>query len=242
MKVGLFICDHINPEYKDEFGDYPDMFAQLFPEFDFVFYDVCNGDFPMDKTVDGVHKSALSECDVYLATGSRHSVYENTDWIVFMKEVIRAIQRENKYFIGLCFGHQLLAEALGGKVNKSPNGWCVGVHRFEIDNERQSEWMNPFQSNINLLMMCQDQVMELPLDAKVLAGNASCPVGMFQVGERMLGIQAHPEFTKKYNQTLMEARVERIGVKGVQEGIESLDLEVHQKTIHDWILNFVGYQ
>ena len=229
MKAGLFECDHIDVEYQDKFGDYSAMFAQLFPELEWTFYDVCNGEFPKD----------LNECEVYFTTGSRKSVYDKEDWIDQLKATIRKISESDKYFVGCCFGHQLLGEAMGGKVSKSPNGWCVGVHEFEI--KKAAKWMQPFQNNINLLMMCQDQVLELPEGAKVLAGNQTCPAGVFQVGGKMLGIQAHPEYSKAYNQLLMEMRIDRMGKTVVNDGIARLEKEVHQNIIRSWILNFIQF-
>jgi len=227
MKAGLLLCDHINDKYKKEFGDYDHFFAKLFPEFDFVFYDVCNGRFPEN----------IDECDFYLTTGSKYSTYENIDWMLKMKTLVQTFYQKEKCFIGCCFGHQLMAEALGGKVQKSDKGWCVGVHQFEI--KAQENWMIPFQSELNLLMMCQDQVLELPKDSKVLAGNEKCPNGIIQIGKRMLGIQGHPEFSKSYDELLIKDRVERIGEEDVKIGLDSLYKEVHQKTIHDWIINFI---
>ena len=229
MKAGLFQCDHVKENIRQQFGDYSDMFVNLFPELDWTFYDVCNGDFPRD----------LNECDVYFATGSHRSVYEDLDWINQMKTTIRQIAETDKYFIGFCFGHQLLGEAMGGKVRKSPKGWCVGVHEFEIT--QQTDWMKPFQDNLNILMMCRDQVLELPKGAKVLAGNEKCPVGIMQIGERLLGIQGHPEFSKAYDQFLMKLRIDRMGKMIVNQGLRSLEKEVHRESIRSWILNFIHY-
>ena len=229
MKAGLFECDHVDRQYKDQFGDYSDMFAQLFPELEWTFYDVCNGQFPED----------LNECDVYFATGSHRSVYEQEDWITRTKAMIRDAAALGKYFIGFCFGHQLLGEAMGGQVKKSGNGWCIGIHEFEVTNK--ADWMQPFQKNINLLMMCQDQVVQLPEGGKVLSGNKKCPVGIFQVGEKLLGIQAHPEFSKTYDQLLMEKRKHLIGEATIDEGLRSLEKDVHRDVIRSWVLNFIGF-
>lgn len=228
MKAGLFVCDHVQLKYQNQFGDYPDMFARLFPEFEFILYDVYNGHFPKN----------LTECDLYMATGSSHSAYEDLYWINTMKQLIRDIYDQDRYFIGFCFGHQLIGEALGGKVEKSPNGWCIGVHEFDVP--EQKEWMQPPQQSVNLLMMCQDQIIQLPKNATVLAGNKKCPTGMIQVGQKILGIQAHPEFSKEYDQILMENRIVRMGHELVKQGIESLEKPVHQKLIHDWVLHFLA--
>ena len=228
IKAGLFECDHIESAYYDQFGDYSDMFARLLPELEWKFYDVYNGDFPTD----------LNECDVYFATGSHHSVYESIDWIEQLKIMIRELAQLDKYFVGCCFGHQALGEAMGGKVIKSPKGWCVGVHEFTVG--ETTTWMQPPQSAINLLMMCQDQVVELPPNTKVLAGNEKCSIGIMQIGEKMLGIQAHPEFLKSYDQLLMEKRRDRMGENVVNAGIASLEKEVHREQIRQWILNFLN--
>lgn len=230
MKAGLFECDHVAQAHREEFGDYSDMFVRLFPELDWRFYDVSNGVFP----------SSLEECDVYFATGSHRSVYEKEDWIEVLKETIRQIAKQDKYFVGFCFGHQLLGEAMGGRVAKSPQGWCVGVHEFQLLVEEP--WMKPRQNELNLLMMCQDQVLELPAGGTVLAGSEKCPVGILRVGEKLLGIQAHPEFSKDYDQLLIEKRIDRIGPELAQAASESMTLEVHRQLIRSWVLNFIGYK
>ncbi|TLV00840.1 glutamine amidotransferase-related protein [Dyadobacter luticola] len=230
MKVGLLECDHVREELQYIAGDYREMFPALFSEvtseWDFHFYDVCNGQFP----------ESVDECDLYMCTGSRFSVYDEEDWILRLKQFVRDIYQSEKMFVGLCFGHQMLAEALGGQVLKSPGGWCVGVHRFDITHPEM--WMQPHLPSLNMLMMCQDQVMTMPEDSTLLATSEHCPVAMFRVGENMLGMQAHPEFTRLYDKALMELRVERIGEEKVRLGIESLALEVHRTEAAQWIKNF----
>ncbi len=99
--------------------------------------------------------------------------------------------------------------------------------------------MQPYQSNLNLLMMCQDQVQELPPNSQVLASAPTCPVGMFQVGDRMLVVQAHTEFSKAYDQLLMESRVDRMGEEVVQGGIASLDQPLDAQLFCRWSEQFL---
>ncbi|CAG4990807.1 hypothetical protein DYBT9275_00617 [Dyadobacter sp. CECT 9275] len=232
MKIGLLECDHVREEFLDIAGDYRQMFPALFlqvaPHWQFRFYDVCNGDFP----------ASVNDCDVYICTGSRFSVYDDEPWIQELKQLVRQISLAGKIYIGICFGHQMLGEALGGKVNKSEKGWCVGVHTFEV--LKMESWMLPFRNSFNLLMMCQDQVLTLPENSQLLAQSQDCPHAMFRVGERMLGIQAHPEFPKDYDKALMELRVERIGQTKVNLGVASLELPTHELTFANWIKNFVA--
>jgi GMP synthase-like glutamine amidotransferase len=229
--IGLLLCDHVREEFRAAHGDYPEQFSALFapiaPQWTFRCYEVTQGEFP----------ARLDECDAYLSTGSSWSVYEEADWIAQTKAFIRSLFEAGIPYVGVCFGHQLLGEALGGKVAKSPNGWCVGVHDFTL--LHQDPWMQPPLSTFSLLMMCQDQVMELPPQSTVLASSPACPVGMFRVGTTHLGIQAHPEFTKAYDQALMLLREERMGTAVVEKGISSLDKETDATTIASWIVRFI---
>ena len=227
MKIALLICDRVNDDLLHIQGDYPEMFFALFPTLKFEVFRVSEGHFPKD----------VNDFDAYMVNGSKYSVYEEMDWIIRLKDFVRDIYKYEKKYVGVCFGHQLLAEALGGKVAKTENGWCVGVHEFDI--LQQEKWMRPFQANIQLLMMCQDQVHLLPKESTVLATSKNCPVGMFRVGENMLGVQAHPEYSKAYDKALMELRQEKIGVAVVEEGIESLNKNVDRDLIANWILNFL---
>jgi len=227
MKIGLLECDHVLPELRNIGGDYRDMFPALLPGLEFVNYDVCNGHFP----------TSPDECDGWLCTGSKFSVYDEIDWILELKNFVRELHGQQRKFIGVCFGHQLLGEALGGKVEKGASGWCVGVNAFET--VRPEDWMEPFQEHFNLAMSCQDQVVRLPENSVVLAASAACPVAMFRVGDNMLGIQAHPEFPVKYAAALMETRVEHIGQEKVLAGRDSLAHTVHDKTVARWMMGFL---
>lgn len=231
MKIGLLECDHVRDELKHIAGDYrqmfPALFAQVAPDWEFEFYDVCNGHFPDDT----------SECDAYICTGSKNSVYDNEEWIVRLQAFVRELRDSGKVYVGICFGHQLLGESLAGKVQKSEVGWCVGIHSFEV--LKTEKWMAPSLSVFNLLMMCQDQVLQLPTGSLLLARTEDCPNAMFQVGDNMLGIQAHPEFSKEYDQALMELRVERIGQEKVATGISSLQMTLNDLEVASWIRNFI---
>jgi len=203
------------------------MFSALFPEAEIVAFDVCKGHFP-DST---------DNCDAYMCTGSKFSVYDEVDWIVDLQAFVRELYAREKVFVGVCFGHQMLGQALGGQVEKAPVGWCVGRHTFEVIQPKP--WMTHFQQEYNLLMMCQDQIVELPPDSTVLAATADCPVGMVQVGPRMIGLQAHPEFPVAYVKGLLEERAERIGSKKVAMALDSLAQPLDAGVVGMWIENFI---
>jgi len=233
MKIGLLECDHVHERFRHIAGDYREMFAALFsrhaPQTAIQPFDVCNGEFP----------PSLDACDAYLTTGSRFSAYDDVGWIHTLKNFTRRIHEAKKPFVGVCFGHQVMAEALGGKVARAETGWGVGVHNVEaIDRGSYELWMRPEQSICALQYMHQDQVERLPEGAVVIGRSDHCPVAMFRAGDSMLGIQAHPEFPKAYSEALLLDRVERIGEEQVKKALASLSQPTDESVVARWIVEF----
>lgn len=231
MNVGLLLCDHVSLRYRDLVGDYPAMFAALLrrstPPIRFTCFDVCAGDLP----------PRMDTCDAYLCTGSRFAAYEDVDWIRALHDFLRRLHENRKPFVGICFGQQCLARALGGEVRQAERGWGVGVQAIDI--LRQEDWMRPPRSDVRLAYMHQDQVTRLPESAQLLGRSEHCPVAMFSVGATMLGIQAHPEFPSIYSEALLRDRIENIGPPRVQEGIRSLEQPTDGVVVASWIAHYL---
>lgn len=232
MKVGLLECDHVMEKFRHIAGDYRDMFSRLLaayaPQIELQFFDVRNGEFPSSPDV----------CEAYLTTGSRFSAYDNADWIHTLNDFVRRLRDENTLFVGVCFGHQVLAEALGGKVEKAESGWGVGVHSIEI--AQPDVWMKPEQSNCRLQFTHQDQVTRLPENSVALGRSDHCPVAMFRVGRTMLGIQPHPEFNAAYTEALILDRIERIGEAKVRAAQASFSQATDEEVVTKWIAEFLA--
>ena len=175
MIIGILQTGHAPDEVKGDLGDYSDMFARLLGGhgFDFATYNVVDGEFP-----DGPQAA-----DGWLITGSKHGAYEDHPWIAPLEELIRAIRDAGKPLIGVCFGHQIIAQALGGKVEKFTGGWAVGATDYVFED-----------GTLTLNAWHQDQVTQLPAGAKVLASNAFCANAALAIGDTILTIQPHPEF------------------------------------------------
>jgi len=224
MRLGLLVCDHVRPEFEHISGDYPDMFRRLFaghPDVEIVVYDVIGGEMPADP----------GECDAWITTGSRHSVNDDEPWIRDLEGFVRDVAKEQVPFVGVCFGHQLIAKALGGTVVKSERGWGVGAKEVEVKGDLG---LGP---SYTVLTSHQDQIEELPPAAEILGWNEHCPVSMLGVGEKMIGIQGHPEFDPAYSQALMESR--RGGLipeATVDDGLASLEGGTDGALLVDWIL------
>ncbi|MDD5509118.1 MAG: hypothetical protein PHD25_12475 [Bacteroidales bacterium] len=227
MNLGLLICDHARKDLNHPDGSYPEMFRRILPDFEMRDYYVCDGVFPGSPV----------ECDGWLISGSRKSVYDVVDWIIKLKKFIQMIKESGRPCIGVCFGHQMVGAALGGVVRKAPTGWCAGVHPFDI--QMTEPWMEPPQSKVNLLMMCQDQVMELPPAARVIATSLMCPNAMILIGSNVLGIQGHPEFSVDFEHQLIRINAELMKPGQADEEIESLKKPAHRELVAGWMGAFL---
>ena len=231
MNIGLLQCDHVSEPFQHIISDYPQAFRDLFakhaPDISLRIYDVCHGELPQ----------SVEECEGYVITGSKHSVYEDIPWIHQLAEFVRQVHTQKHKLVGICFGHQIIAHALGGKVAKAQVGWGIGTKPVSI--EHPKNWMLPEKQTYHLLLSHQDQVMTLPEGAEALGGNEHCPISMIGVGEHLLGIQAHPEFTTAYAEALMDSRVERIGREPIQAAKATLNTPTDEATIAHWIEAFL---
>lgn len=231
MKLGILQCDHVQDALQPNFGDYPAMFTQLLQDYndevDIHFYSVIDGQFPQH----------IDECDVYMSSGSKWGANDEQPWIHHLEAFIRELYRAGKGFVGICFGHQLIAKALGGTVEKSPLGWGVGISHSSLIT--QKTWMQPQQDSIALVVSHQDQVCKLPQGSTVLMGNDFCPYSMFQVDSHFLGLQGHPEFSTQYSAALMDVRRDRIPADTIDAGMQSLDYPADVQLTTQWILAFL---
>jgi len=231
MIIGILQTDSVKPEFSKLFGEYPAMFQSLLrnidPGLEFRVYDVQHDIYPDD----------IHECDAYITTGSRASVYQPDPWISVLREFIVTLDRQQKKLVAVCFGHQLVAQAFGGKTEKSDKGWGVGVHACRI--QKHKHWMRPPMYHYNLIVSHQDQVTKLPDNAELLAGSEFCPLGMFQIGDNILAIQGHPEFNKEYAEALLRHRRSLLGETVFSQGIRSLQSPTDETGIAKWMLEFM---
>ena len=231
MKLGILKADTVRPELAVNFGEYPDMFMALLtaqaPDLQCRVYDVERGEYP----------DALDEVDAYLITGSKASVYDKTPWILSLTGFVQELHSRRKKLVGICFGHQLIAQALGGTVEKSPKGWGVGLHTHRFSS--LPSWHDQGDRNLDILVSHQDQVVRAAAGAQVLASSEFCDNAVSQVGEHILTLQGHPEFTKDYARALMTARRNLLGEDLLQAGVASLDKKPQGSRVAAWIINFI---
>ena len=172
-RIGILQADSVREEFQDAFGSYPGMFRSLLSQaaadaslpVDFAVFDVEHGEYPAE----------IDACDAYVITGSRESVYADLPWIATLSNYVRSLHAARKKTVGVCFGHQLVAQALGGQTRPADVGWGVGVHRMRILAEER--WMQPPLPAVSLLSSHKDQVVKMPPGARLLGSNDFCPIG-----------------------------------------------------------------
>jgi len=177
------------------FGTYPDMFMDLLgrDDHDWRIYAADEGEYP----------NAPEDCAAYIVTGSAAGVYDEEPWIGQLLDWLRAAKGRTK-LVGICFGHQALAQAFGGKVVKSPKGWGIGEQEYRVLSRQP--WMDD-ASVIRLPGSHQDQVVELPPNAEVVAASDFTPMGALVYRDQpAISMQLHPEFVPDYAKALIEAR------------------------------------
>lgn len=149
--------------------------------FAFRAFDVANAELP----------ERMDDCDGYVITGSAAGVHDGHQWILALQDFLRAVRGGTK-LVGICFGHQIMANAFGGAVERSPRGWGLGLHHYAVS--EVASWMDPVRS-IAVPVSHQDQVVTLPPGARVLAGSGFTPYGMLAYDDgRSISLQCHPEF------------------------------------------------
>lgn len=233
IRLGILKTDDVHPMIVDEYGEYPDMFATLLSAVDsalaFVTYEVHKGEYPSD----------LNEVDAYLITGSKFSVYEQIGWITELQEFVRRLHQARKKLIGICFGHQLIAQSLGGKTEKTDRGWGIGSHSVVLTDKAGD--LDVAGSGFRLLVSHQDQVVEPADGAEVLAGSEFCPNAMCRIDSHILTFQGHPEFTPGYALKLMNLRRDKYDDDLYQQAVDSLILPLDKRRVAQWIVDFIRH-
>lgn len=187
MLIGILQTGLAPEQLMDAAGDYPDMFVRLLDGHGFTFktWRVLDGEFPPD-----VHAA-----DGWLITGSKFGAYEDHDWIPPLEDFIRATYAAHVPMVGICFGHQIIAQAMGGRVEKFTKGWAVGPTDYDFGG-----------TPVRLNAWHQDQVVDKPEAAKVVGSNAFCANAALLYDDRMFTVQPHPEFRPDFVDGLMKTR------------------------------------
>ena len=235
MKIGILCTDDVRPELVNIYGDYPSMFECLLQASNvsktslfFKTYETHKGEFP----------ESIHDEDAFLITGSKLSVYDKVDWINSLEKFIGKLFSSNKEIVGICFGHQIIAQSLGGKVEKSQNGWQIGVrtaHSVATPSEQQNNL-----GQFNLIYSHQDEVTSAPEAAEISASTETCQNVMMKIGNNVLTFQGHPEFSVEYALELLKLREDLYDDNHLEEARKSLKhLSADDEKVGRLIIDFL---
>ena len=188
MKLGILQCGHAPDPVAQKHGDFDHMFAQLLAPYGYS-YEVWN-------VVDMQFPDGPAAADAWLLTGSKHGAYEDHPFIPPLEALIRDIQASGRRMLGICFGHQIIAKALGGTVEKFKGGWSIGRTAYDI----------PALGHVYLNAWHLDQVTTLPEGAEVVGQNDFCANAALVYGDSILTIQPHPELSPTIISDYLAAR------------------------------------
>jgi GMP synthase-like glutamine amidotransferase len=209
--IGIIVCDHFPPETSAAAGgEIPDLYRRLLSgtgdSLTFREYDAANGELPTN----------LDECDGWILTGSRADAHGDDPWVADLLEWIRTAIATRERIVGVCFGHQAIAQALGGTVERAAT-WKVGPHTLTLD---ATIWFA--EATVELNAMHRDVVTRLPPGAVVAGRGTTAEVPAFRVADHVFCVQDHPEFSAPVTRKIIEGRRERLGEACATDGLERL--------------------
>jgi len=226
MKVGILETGRPPGDLALRFGDYPAMFADLLGSgFEIESYDVAAGAWP----------ARTAQHPAWIVTGSPAGVYDDLPWIEPLKAFLREAEGKAK-LVGVCFGHQIMAEAFGGRVEKSDKGWGVGLQTYDI--VTQAPWMDEAPS-ISIPVSHQDQIVVQPPASTILAGSDFTPFGLLAYRDQpAISMQFHPEFTPDFAKALIENR--RPSLPDADSALATFDGRDDRARVARWIRTFLA--
>jgi GMP synthase-like glutamine amidotransferase len=233
MRVTILETGRAPGRLSEDFPRYPDMFVSLLSKADESLA------FESVALLDGEALPDPSGLDAVVITGSPFGVYDSTPWMNQLRDFVRRTFASRTPMVGICFGHQVIADAMGGDVRKSEKGWGVGRHTYQILERRP--WMGDAGQSISLSVSHQDQVITPPHGAVTLARSAHTEHAMLAYqGAPVMSVQGHPEFGDAFSTALYSARRGKsLTDEQVDAAVESLRQPEDNTLVGEWMVNFL---
>ncbi|HEB95420.1 MAG TPA: GMP synthase [Sedimenticola thiotaurini] len=231
MRGAILQCDEVMEQLQPRFGRYGEMIRRLFAgsgeTIGFDEFDCRQGEYPAEP----------GDYDFFVTTGSQASAYDPEPWILRLIEFVRHLDAGGHVLLGICFGHQIIAMAGHGRVERSARGWGIGVARNRI--LATPEWLDPVPAELEMLVSHQDQVVATSGDPLVIAGSDFCPLFMVQWNHHFLSVQGHPEWDAGYARALIGERRHLLPTERVEAALRSLQQPPDNTLFAHWALRFI---
>ena len=231
MKISIIETGLAPEPIRDDYATYPEMFERLISGADAGF---------VYETISPARGEPLPDpapLDAVLITGAAAGVYEAHEWMEPLFEFIRGAAASKVPQVGICFGHQAIAKALGARVEKAGAGWGLGLHTYDV--HHAPGWMDETQT-FSLGVSHQDQVLSLPDGANLIASSDFTPFAALDYPDlAAMSFQGHPEFDAAFFEALYRVREgTRFSTELVNEAVGTLQLPNHNSDVAKWISNF----
>ncbi len=229
MRIGIIEAGAPPSALVPTYGTYVDMTRGLLgPGYDFSTYAV----------FDGAPLPEPTACDAFVVTGSSAGVYDRLAWIAPLEDFLRAAASRTR-LVGICFGHQIMAQAFGGSVKKAPQGWSLGVHRYEI--RARASWMDA--DLVHATASHQDQVLTPPPRSRTLAASAFTSHAMIAYEDHpSISMQFHPEFAPDFSRALFaQRRAPNLSEAAIADAMASLEGGNDNSRVARWLDGFLRH-
>jgi GMP synthase-like glutamine amidotransferase len=229
MRLTIIQTGDVPAPLRDSFGPYHAMFERMF--------DAADGRFSFEMVEVTAALPDPAALEGIVITGSPAGVYEDHDWLPPLRDFIRAAYDAGTPMLGICFGHQIMADALGGDVRKSEKGWGLGRHAYRV--MQRPDFMADAPETLAIACSHQDQVIAAPAIADVILASDFAPnAGLFYRSGKALSFQPHPEFDDDYALALVELRRGRAEDAVVERGVRSMSESSDSAALAGYICRF----
>lgn len=225
MNIGILVAGHFDEVMIAKHGDIDAVLARVLCDeaLRFTTYTVCDGHFPQ----------CVSEADGWIISGSIHCANDDIPWINQLKDLTCQIVSADKPLVGICFGHQVIASALGGIVEPFSGGWAMGGHQYQIDNNR---------SSTRVIAWHQDQVIAKPDSAECIGSSPFCQFAFLHYPGKVFTMQPHPEFSLALARDLLNAKQHNFSMHQVDQVKGSLEQALDSALLHRSIIEFLRHR
>ncbi|OVA01825.1 Glutamine amidotransferase [Macleaya cordata] len=202
-RFAVLLCAEDSEFVKKKYGGYFGVFVGMLGDEGETWdvFRVCSGEFPEEKE--------LGCFDGFVISGSCSDAHGNDLWICKLLNLLKKLDSMKKRVLGICFGHQILSRALGGKTGRAESGWDIGITTINLSSSNHLFTSLQIPSMLSVIEFHRDEVRELPPSAEVMAWSNKTGIEMFKCGDHIMGIQGHPEYTKDILLNLLDRLLQR---------------------------------